>query len=163
MWFRDVEVPDELVEAATEGKLVLFVGAGASLDEPSGLPDFANLVRDVGARASRVPTDRDLERPDVFLGDLGDLQIEVHTLVATAINKPDSQPNRLHEAIIDLARVHPNPRVVTTNYDLHLDEPAAARGWISTSTARPRCRSATTSPASSTCTEPWTTPSANWW
>ena len=34
--------------------LVLFVGAGASLDEPSGLPDFANLVRDVGARANRA-------------------------------------------------------------------------------------------------------------
>lgn len=128
MWFREVEVPDELVEAATEGKLVLFVGAGASLDEPSGLPDFADLVRDVGARASRVPTDRDLERPDVFLGDLADLQIEVHTLVANAINKPDSQPNHLHEAIIDVARVHPNPRVVTTNYDLHLERASRSKG-----------------------------------
>lgn len=128
MWFRDVEVPDELVEAATEGKLVLFVGAGASLDEPSGLPDFANLVRDVGARANKVPTDRDLERPDVFLGDLADLQVEVHTLVATAIDKPGSQPNRLHEAIVDLAQVHPNPRVVTTNYDLHLEQVSRSKG-----------------------------------
>lgn len=128
MWFREVEVPDELVEAATEGKLVLFVGAGASLDEPSGLPDFANLVRDVGARANRKPTDRDLERPDVFLGDLADLQIEVHALVANAINKLGSQPNRLHQAIIDLARVHPNPRVVTTNYDLHLEGASRTKG-----------------------------------
>lgn len=128
MWFREVDVPDELVEAATEGKLVLFVGAGASLDEPSGLPDFANLVRDVGARANNVPTDRDLERPDVFLGDLADLEIDVHRLVANAINKPGSQPNRLHEAIIDLARVHPNPRVVTTNYDLHLERAGRSKG-----------------------------------
>ncbi|EWT03111.1 hypothetical protein N865_04100 [Intrasporangium oryzae NRRL B-24470] len=127
MWFREVEVPDELVEAATEGKLVLFVGAGASLDEPSGLPNFANLVRDVGARANRVPTDRDLERPDVFLGDLADLQIDVHALVANAINKPGSQANRLHGAVIDLARVHPNPRVVTTNYDLHLEGAASTK------------------------------------
>lgn len=128
MWFRKVEVPDELVEAATEGKLVLFVGAGASLDEPSGLPDFANLVRDVGARANSVPTERDLERPDVFLGDLADLEIDVHTLVANAINKPGSRPNRLHEAIIDLAQVHPNPRVVTTNYDLHLEQASRSKG-----------------------------------
>lgn len=128
MWFREVEVPDELVEASTEGKLVLFVGAGASLDEPAGLPNFANLVRDVGARANRVPTDRDLERPDVFLGDLADLEIDVHTLVAGAINKPGSQPNRLHEAIIDLAQVHPNPRVVTTNYDLHLERCSRGKG-----------------------------------
>lgn len=127
MWFREVEVPDALVEAATAGKLVLFVGAGASLDEPSRLPNFVNLVRDVGARANRVPTDRDLERPDVFLGDLADLEIEVHTLVANAIDKPGSRPNRLHEAIIDLARVHPNPRVVTTNYDLHLEGASRSR------------------------------------
>ena len=128
MWFREVEVPDELVEAATEGKLVLFVGAGASLDEPADLPDFANLVRNVGARANRVPTDRDLERPDVFLGDLADLEIDVHTLVANAINKPGSQPNRLHEVIVDLAQVHPNPRVVTTNYDLHLEQASRSTG-----------------------------------
>ena len=127
MWFREVEVPDELVEAAMEGKLVLFVGAGASLDDPSGLPDFASLVRDVGARASRVPTERDLERPDVFLGDLADLQIDVHALVGNAINRPGSQPNRLHKAIINLARVHPNPRVVTTNYDLHLEGASRAQ------------------------------------
>ncbi len=128
MWFRDVEVPDELVEAATEGKLVLFIGAGASRDKPSCLPDFAHLVRDVGALANSAPTDRDLERPDVFLGDLADLEIDVHTLVARAINKPDSQPNRLHEAIIDLARAHPNPRVVTTNYDLHLERASRSKG-----------------------------------
>ncbi|MFK5689196.1 SIR2 family protein [Ornithinimicrobium sp. LYQ92] len=128
MWFREVEVPDELVEAATEGNLVLFVGAGASLDEPSGLPDFSNLVRDVGTRANRVPTDRHLDRPDVFLGDLADLQIEVHALVASAINKPGSQSNRLHQAIIDLAWVHPNPRVVTTNYDLHLERASRSKG-----------------------------------
>lgn len=128
MWFRDVEVPDELIEAATEGKLVMFVGAGASRDEPSGLPDFANLVLDVGARTNRMPTRRDLERPDVFLGDLADLQIDVHALVANAIKKPGSQPNRLHEAIVHLAGVHPQPRVVTTNYDLHLQGASRASG-----------------------------------
>ena len=35
MWIRDVDVPQELVEAHRAGKLVLFVGAGASLDSPS--------------------------------------------------------------------------------------------------------------------------------
>ena len=64
----------------------------------------------------------------MFLGDLADLEIDVHRLVANAINKPGSQPNRLHEAIIDLARVHPNPRVVTTNYDLHLERAGRSKG-----------------------------------
>jgi len=31
-----------------------------------------------------------------------------------------SRPNRLHEAIIDLANAGPPVRIVTTNYDLHL-------------------------------------------
>ena len=163
MWFRDVEVPDELVEAATEGKLVLFVGAGASLDEPSGLPDFANLVRDVGARANRVPTDRDLERPDVFLGDLADLQIEVHTLVATAINKPGSQPNRLHEAIIDLARVHPSPRVITTNYDLHLERASSSKGLDLDVYRAPALPVGDDFTGIVHLHGPWTNPLADWW
>ena len=125
MWFQQAEVPDDLVGAARDGRLVIFVGAGASRDAPSALPDFKQLVTDIGTQVNSVPTELQLERPDVFLGDLADMKIDVHSLVAKAIDPPGSAPNRLHHAIMSLAAVHPPLRVVTTNYDQHLE--AAAR------------------------------------
>ncbi|RPF26020.1 uncharacterized protein DUF4020 [Georgenia muralis] len=121
MWIRQVEVPDELVGAARDGRLVIFVGAGASRDAPSSLPDFKQLVTDIGTQVSSVPTELQLKRPDVFLGDLADMGVNVHALVAKAIDPPGSAPNRLHHAIMSLAAVHPPLRVVTTNYDQHLE------------------------------------------
>jgi hypothetical protein len=128
MWFSDVNVPGELVQPARDGKLVVFVGAGASRDAPANLPDFRQLVIDVGTRAGSVPSDEELLQPDVFLGRLADERIDVHGLVARALDKPGTGPNRLHRAIIDLARVHPPLRVVTTNYDPHLTVSAAEAG-----------------------------------
>ena len=52
MWFRDIEVPQRVVDAHRAGTLVLFVGAGASLDPPSDLPSFEGLVAEIAA-ASR--------------------------------------------------------------------------------------------------------------
>lgn len=126
VWIRDVNVPAELIDAARAGRLVIFVGAGASVDPPASLPNFRDLVEDVGARAGTRPTETDLERLDKFLGTLDDRGIEVHDLVAKAIDLPNSRPNRLHRAIIDLARAYPPVRIVTTNYDRHLTSAAEA-------------------------------------
>lgn len=128
MWIRDVDVPSELIDAARAGRLVVFVGAGASADAPASLPNFKDLVKEVGERAGTPPTAADLERLDKFLGTLEDLKIEVHDLVAKAIDLPDSRPNRVHQAIVDLARAHPPVRIVTTNYDRHLTSVAEAAG-----------------------------------
>ncbi|MCL8027346.1 DUF4020 domain-containing protein [Nocardioides bruguierae] len=128
MQIRSIDLPDELLQAARDGQLVVFVGAGASRDDPSGLPDFAKLVTRIGRRADSRPKKADLRRPDVFLGRLDDEKVDVHRLVHEAINLPKSEPNRLHHAIIDVARTHGPIRVVTTNYDLHLTTAARSRG-----------------------------------
>ncbi|MBB5788806.1 SIR2 family protein [Jiangella mangrovi] len=128
MWIREVDVPSDLIDAARAGRLVIFVGAGASRDEPAGLPDFRTLIKQIGASVSDQPNDDDLRHPDVYLGRLADKGIDVHRLVAHAINQPASQPNGLHQAIVKLATVHPSPRIVTTNYDLHLTTAAQAEG-----------------------------------
>ena len=75
MWFQEVEVPDELISAARDGQLVIFVGAGASRDAPASLPDFKQLVTEIGTRVDVAPTERQLEQPDVFLGELADMNI----------------------------------------------------------------------------------------
>lgn len=124
MWFRDVNVPDELITAQREGRLVLFVGAGASVDPPSGLPTFVTLAERIASESAITFTGHDRDHPDRFLGDL-DLdgpigKVDVHRRVADHIGSPTSQPNDLHRAIAALAATSPIPRVVTTNYDRHL-------------------------------------------
>jgi hypothetical protein len=124
MWFRDIDVPDHLVAAHREGRLVLFVGAGASIDSPSDLPTFVTLTEQIAKESGLVLGDPDRARPDQFLGDL-DLdgrigRVDVHRRVAEHIGSPASQPNDLHRAIAELALSMKPLRVVTTNYDLHL-------------------------------------------
>ncbi|WP_431841145.1 DUF4020 domain-containing protein [Calidifontibacter indicus] len=126
MWIGDIDVPQAVLDAAETGDLVFFVGAGASRAHPADLPDFAQLVRKIGALVGREPSDDEVRHPDVFLGRLEDNGNDVHQLVANAIDLPGSQPNALHEAITGLAIAYPSPRIVTTNYDRHLTSSAIA-------------------------------------
>lgn len=126
MWFGDIDVPQAVLDAAEAGTLVLFVGAGASRPTPSDLPDFEQLVRKIAALAGRDPTDAEVRKPDVLLGRLEDSGVNVHELVAAAIDQAGSQPNPLHTAIVGLAAICRTPRIVTTNYDRHLTSAAAA-------------------------------------
>jgi hypothetical protein len=48
----DVDLPEALLEAQQEGRLVAFVGAGVSRNAPSGLPLFASLAQDVACDAA---------------------------------------------------------------------------------------------------------------
>ncbi|MBO3745242.1 DUF4020 domain-containing protein [Streptosporangiaceae bacterium NEAU-GS5] len=120
MWIREVDFPAALVEAHRAGKLVLFVGAGASRDAPSSLPLFTTLTARIADEAQIPATADDLNNPDVFLGKLLDQQVDVHRLVATHIGAPASEPNRLHKALGELAVAGGPVRIVTTNYDGHL-------------------------------------------
>src|SRR5947209_342331 len=101
MWIREVDFPQALIEAHREGKLVIFVGAGASRDTPSDLPDFRTLTADIAADAGVVVTEPELERPDVLLGRIEDANVDVHKRVASLIGRPSSRPNKLHEAIVN--------------------------------------------------------------
>lgn len=128
MWFGGVDIPPELVAAARSGRLVVFVGAGASIDPPSSLMNFIDLIEDVGRRAGRPPRKHDRRQPDMFLGELDDAGIDVHGLVAKAIDVEGSAPNVLHRAVIAVAQAHPPIRIVTTNYDRHLTTAAHEAG-----------------------------------
>ena len=121
MWIRDVEFPDALIEAHRSGDLVIFVGAGASMAPPSGLPDFKTMVADIAGGSGVSASEEQLNRPDVLLGELELHQhVDVHLRVANRIKVASSVPNALHKAIAALASAGPAVRIVTTNYDLHL-------------------------------------------
>ena len=130
MWITsEVDLPSELVTAHNDGRLVLFVGAGASKPSPSDLPLFDELTDLVYAQAVQpmLPQDRESGKFDVALGRLkADHDVDVHTRIGTIIGDDQSKPNDLHRALLDLAMSARCPRIVTTNYDLHLSSGVGA-------------------------------------
>ena len=131
MWVGDVDIPQDLVSAHRRGELVLFVGAGASISPPSGLPSFQQLARDIAAESYVELTDHDSVNLDAFLGRLQESDsIDVHSRVKAHIDLPDSRPNAVHESIAGLAIAGPPVRIVTTNYDPHLTSALAAAGAV---------------------------------
>jgi len=113
----DVELPAELVEAHAENKLVFFVGAGASMGDPSNLPSFKDLARAL-AKAAHVPFDSKMAL-DLFLGTMPP-DFETHAHTQRLIARPDSRFNPTHSAVVRLASAYGQPRIVTTNFDNHL-------------------------------------------
>jgi hypothetical protein len=121
----DVDLPQTVLDAQSEGKLVLFVGAGASFDAPSTLPLFDKLACQL-ADLARVPFD-DKVAPDFFLGSLPQ-GFDTHRHTRDIIARPDSAPNATHHALVRVATSVGQMRIVTTNFDTHLSSAAAAGG-----------------------------------
>ncbi|WP_342661670.1 hypothetical protein Rruber_05484 (plasmid) [Rhodococcus ruber] len=127
MWVTgDVDIPEALIDAHRAGNLVIFVGAGVSVDAPSSLPLFDALARQIAEAASLGYDGK--AAPDAFLSDLGSRGVEVHRLAREFIGEGDSQPNATHRAVVNLAKSSPRIRLVTTNYDDHLGSVFAELG-----------------------------------
>ena len=114
---RRLRIPEEVLDAQRDGRLVVFAGAGVSKEPPSGLPLFVGLVEEI---AKRELTAAEKERPDQLLGRLADTKnIDVHAAAKRILGRDTSQPASGHRSLIDL---FPDPgalRIVTTNADRH--------------------------------------------
>lgn len=119
---EDVDIPDKLIDAASDGSLVLFVGAGVSLNQPSGLPLFGGLAERL-AELQGVIFDKSVP-PDAFVGRLCDAAPVVREQARAIISASASRPNGGHRAIVRLAKASAVFRIVTTNYDEHLNKAA---------------------------------------
>lgn len=118
----DVNLPEPLINAASAGDLVLFVGAGASMNAPANLPLFTGLAARL-AEATGVELDEGLG-PDAFIGRLCDSDPTVRERARAIIGDPNSQPNDTHRAIVRLSNACGTIRIVSTNYDEHLSTAA---------------------------------------
>lgn len=127
MWITgDVDLPLELVEALSADHLVLFVGAGASLNPPSSLPLYSDLARQIADLAA-VPFDENMPT-DAFLGRLADQgDFDVHRQAKSITGSAASRFNAVHAALVAVADVA-SPRIITTNYDNHIASAADAAG-----------------------------------
>lgn len=128
-----VELPQELLHAHAEGRVVFFVGAGASYAAPSSLPLFEDLAIALGAEAGMPYTKPAVgagEPLDRFLGGLTHLTppYAVHERAHALLTLTTSVPNDWHDAIVRLAGAYGQPRILTTNFDDHLDAAATAAG-----------------------------------
>lgn len=119
MILEHAQLPERLARAHAEGRLVLFVGAGASVDSPSDLPLFRELAAQVADVASPPPGNAESDDPEALLEAIAANGIDVHAIVHRIISKSVG-PNATHEAVAALALAGPAIRVVTTNYDQHL-------------------------------------------
>jgi len=116
MRLYDVDLPQAVVDARKRGELVLFAGAGVSIDAPSNYPNFPDLATELGGTTYPI---RDHELIDRYLGRLAEHGIAVHDRVKNRLSDPRSRPNHLHEAIVRLFGSTSAIRVVTTNFDDH--------------------------------------------
>jgi hypothetical protein len=124
MLLGGINIPERILTAHEEGRLVIFAGAGVSMSPPSSLPNFLGLATQIGARLQSKEDPASpawIHQLDAYLGNLDDDdRYDIHRLTQGIVTVPASEPNGNHDA---LARVAAKgiPRVITTNYDLHLE------------------------------------------
>ena len=121
----DVNIPDSLVQAARTGRLVLFIGAGVSLNKPSSLPLFNGLAAQIADELGQSYVDSG--NPDAFLGDLEERFPEIREHVRAIISRQTSLPNDTHRAVARLSNAT-GARIVSTNYDEHIEAAASEEG-----------------------------------
>ena len=123
-----IDVPDALVRAHEEGRVVFFCGAGISYE--SNLPDFEKLTRSVFSKVGEELNVAEkeaakLQRWDAVLGSLEN-RIADRPQVRRKLKEvltPDPAKNNsvaTHAAILELATtkdVNPRLQLVTTNFD----------------------------------------------
>lgn len=113
------ELPAGLVEAHRHGRLVLFVGAGVSLQPPSSIPLLGELAHRVADELGLGHADDDSRAPEEMFEELAGKGLGVHAVVRRIVGESPA-PNDVHSAVAEIARAGPAVRIVTTNYDRHL-------------------------------------------
>jgi hypothetical protein len=116
MRLGDVDFPQPIIDARKRGKLVIFAGAGVSIDAPSNYPNFVDLATEIGG--PDFPRN-DQELIDRYLGRLEQQGRAVHERVKGLLSDPNSRPNHLHQTLVRLFGTSDAVRIVTTNFDDH--------------------------------------------
>lgn len=121
------DIPEELLRAQEEGKVVFFCGAGISY--PAGLPGFKDLVQEI---YKAVGLERDAVEDEAFSRgqfdatlDLLERRVAGQRLAVRRALAQVLRPNLrkkgatdTHQALLQLARHRDGPlRLVTTNFD----------------------------------------------
>ena len=115
MYLNNIDFPNRIVDSLQNGDLVIFAGAGASMDPPTSLPDFKKLTLKIAEDTGYTLKKNDSY--EVFLGMLKAKGVPVNEQAAMILSGTCIEHNKLHEAIIDLFPNMEGVKIVTTNYD----------------------------------------------
>ena len=124
-----VAVPDKLTDALLEGNLVIFAGAGVSMQPPQPLTSFRDLVRDIARDVD--PSGKckllmeDGESCEAALGRLSEIR-DIYASCSARLNRPIC--SELHKNILALSVQGGAIRVVTTNFDKKFESAAESTG-----------------------------------
>lgn len=109
-------------EASTNNKLVVFVGAGVSMN--SGVPSWSQLIK---ALKQELPQSLETENDDLKVAQLyknSRGHKEYFEKIKTELRCGKVYPNPIHDAILDLQPCH----IITTNYDDLMEQTIRNRG-----------------------------------
>ncbi len=124
-----IDYPDEVIRALLERRLVVFAGAGVSMDAPTSLPNFDGLVSIFESSTGLKRGKR--ETIDQYLGRLKSEphRVPVNAEVALQLSQGEPQPNVNHANLLKLFGSNGAVRLVTTNFDLMFEGSAVSLGW----------------------------------
>lgn len=112
-----LDLPPELERARVAGELVVFAGAGVSIDPPSGLPSFQGLARLIAE--PRIAWESDFGTSiDRYLGRAARAGIKVQERARALIDNGGTH-TPLHEQLLGLFGSPERVRLITTNFDRH--------------------------------------------
>ena len=154
--FGELEFPMPIIEALKQDRLVVFAGAGVSMDPPANLMNFNDLTQLI-IHGSNTSTPSDLENqihdlnftdptlkrkivqaiynseyrpPEERLGEAQDSgKINIHAQCQFHLKDDDLQPNPLHTQIIRLF-ANKTIRIITTNFEGLFEKAANALGVL---------------------------------
>lgn len=126
MFIDGINFPNKIIEAIKNTRLVVFTGAGTSVDAPTSLPNFVDLAKKIAEGTGEILEDNDT--CEAFLGYLKSKGIDVNEQAAELLSGTCLRHNQTHEAIIDLFVDHSQIKIVTTNYDQMFEQVLESRG-----------------------------------
>ena len=130
------DIPTELLDAYRDRKCGVFVGAGLSMG--AGLPDWGGVLRSLIDKAqadNSIPEEkaadcrRLAEDPNKFLMLAQEMKevlgVEFKTVIEDIFGNADLKPTPAHDLLISLMQ---NRFIITTNYDMLIEQAFAANG-----------------------------------
>lgn len=126
MYLNGIDFPNHIIDAIEKKKLVVFAGAGVSVDKPTSLPNFENLAKEIAEGTGETLGKK--ESCEVFLGNLKAKGIDVNQQVSNILSGTCLNHNKLHETIVDLFDACEDIKIVTTNYDQMFEHVISDRG-----------------------------------
>lgn len=113
MIVQGIHIPEELIKSFTEGKVVVFAGAGVSMQAPSNCPSFDKLADRI---AEGTGLNRESTPIDQFLGKVASRGVDIRSKAVELLS--NSSYNNVHKAILRLFPTPEQIKVITTNFDL---------------------------------------------